>query len=144
PPNMKIFDSTATNVTVDITTMAKHCAAASTVSTRSNVYVSFDSLAEILCGPLAQPGMHVAMPESPKRAVNSSKWPKLSLNDFCMDYEIPEPFHDKLQKLCIQGPHTLCWISDDDLHQEGGLVLGELGTLHDAEQHWKNHCTWDN
>ncbi|KAH9975236.1 hypothetical protein BGW80DRAFT_1250856 [Lactifluus volemus] len=34
-------------------------------------------------------------------------------------------------------------ISDDDLRQEGGLALGELGTLRDAEQHWKNYFTWD-
>lgn len=124
--------------------MAKRRAAASTVSTGSNVYVSFDGLVELLRGPLAQPGMRAAVPESPKRAVNPSKWPKLSLEDFCMDYEIPDPLRDKLQKLCVQGPHALCWISDDDLRREGGLALGELETLRDAEQRWKNHCTWDN
>ena len=101
---MKIFDLTATNATADITTMAKRHAAASTVSTGSNVYVSFDGLAEILHGPLVQPGMHVAIPESLKRVVNPSKWLKMSLNDFCQEYEIPEPLHDKLQKLCVQGP----------------------------------------
>jgi hypothetical protein len=104
---MKIFDSTTTNMTTDITTMAKHHATASIISTGSNVYVSFDGLAELLRSPLAQPGMHVAVPESLKRAVNPSKWLKLSLEDFCMDYEIPDLLHDKLQKLCVQGPHAL-------------------------------------
>jgi hypothetical protein len=142
---MKIFNSAMTNATTDITTMAKRHAAASTVSTGSNVYVSFDGLVELLHGPLVQPGTAMHVPESPKtwRTVNPLKWLKMSLEDFCRDYEVPDSLHNKLQKLCIQGPHALCWISDNVLCQEGGLALSELGTLRDAEQCWKNYFTWD-
>ena len=83
-------------------------------------------------------------PDSPKKKrIDVTKWPKISLATFCKDYDIPDQLQHKLIKLCIQGPHALCWISDEDLRREGDLALGELGTLRDAEQCWKNHCTWD-
>jgi hypothetical protein len=150
---MKIFDSTATNSGADIATMARRRAAAATGATPatagSNVYVSFDGLAELLRGsqPLVPsttaPRLPVAAP-SPKKPIDVTKWPKMDLATFCDQFDIPNQLQNKLVNLCIQGPHALCWIKDQDLREEGGLALGELGTLRDAEQRWKNFCTWDN
>jgi len=67
----------------------------------------------------------------------------MDLLTFCECFEIPGGFCDKLLSLGIQGPHVLCFIKDEYLCTEGHLLLGELGTLRDAEEHWKNFCTWD-
>ena len=56
---------------------------------------------------------------------------------FCKHFDIPEILETKLQQLAIQGPHVLSWIKDDDLHGEGQLLLGELDTVHNAEQQWR-------
>jgi len=72
-----------------------------------------------------------------------TKWPKMDLATFCEQFELPGGFHDKLLALGVQGPHVLRFIKDEDLRAEGHLLLGELGTLCDAEECWKNHCTWD-
>jgi hypothetical protein len=148
---MKIFDSMATNAGADIATMAKRRAAATTAAAPtaagSNVYVSFDGLAELLRGsvplaPLMAAPLAAAPP--PRNPVNDiTKWPKMDLVTFCDQFEVPNQLRDKLVSLCIQGPHALCWIKDEDLRREGNLALGELGTLRDAEQRWKNFCSWD-
>ena len=143
-----MFDSTAINAGTDITTMAKHRAAATNAAAPttagSNIYVSFDGLAELLRGsvppPMAAP-LAAAPPQNPVNDI--TKWPKMDLATFCDQFEVPNQLRDKLVSLCIQGPHALCWIKDEDLRREGNLALGELGTLCDAEQRWKNFCSWD-
>jgi hypothetical protein len=67
----------------------------------------------------------------------------MDLTAFCEWFDIPGGLHNKLVGLGVQGPHVLHFIKDEDLHGEGNLLLGELGTLHDAEERWKNYCTWD-
>lgn len=119
----------------------------------SNVYVSFDGLAELLRGgPLAaQPhGPRDPLPAAPLPAVlqeqpknDATKWPKMDLVTFCARFDVPAQLQTKLVALCVQGPHSLAWIKDEDLRGEGGLMLGELGTLRDAEQRWKHYCSWD-
>lgn len=143
---MKIFDSTTTNAGADIATMARHQAAAATgaapTMAGSNVYVSFDGLAKLLHGSvLLAPSVAAPPPRNPVN--NITKWPKMDLMTFCDQFEVPNQLQDKLVKLCIQGPHALSWIKDEDLCGEGGLALGELGTLCDVEQRWKNFCSWD-
>ena len=78
-----------------------------------------------------------------KEPIDVSKWPKMDLATFCECFELPDNLHDKLHRLGVQGPHVLRFIKDEDLRAEGTLLLGELGTLHDAEECWKNLCTWD-
>ena len=146
---MKMFDSMVTNAGMDITTMAKHRAATAAASTTagSNVYMSFDGLAELLRGsvplapPLVSPLAAAPPPRNPEN--NITKWPKMDLATFCDQFEVPNQLWDRLVSLYIQGPHALCWIKDEDLCQEGNLALSELGTLCDAEQCWKNFCSWD-
>lgn len=67
----------------------------------------------------------------------------MDLASFCDQFDVPDQLQTKLANLCIQGPYVLPWIKDEDLHGEGGLMLAELGTLHNVEQCWKNFCSWD-
>lgn len=139
-----MFDVTTPNSNADIAAMAKRRAAASTASSGSNVYVSFDGLAEILRGPSAAVShLPATVPAPEQRPINVSKWPKMTLVTFCDRFELPAGLHDKLLALGVQGPHVLRFIKDEDLRVEGKLLLGELGTLRDAEERWKNFCTWE-
>ena len=156
PPNGKLFDPKTVNSNADITAMARRRAANSGAANAgsSNVYVSFDGLAELLRGgpvsvppqvgpvaPLAAPFAPANLQERPLNDV--SKWPKIDLATFCERFDIPDQLQAKLAALCVQGPHALGWIKDEDLRGEGGLMLGELGTLRDAEQRWKRYNSWD-
>lgn len=66
----------------------------------------------------------------------------MSLTACCECYEVTEQLKVKPIKLSVQGPQALCWIKDEDLCGEGGLLLGELGMLQDAEQQWKKFSEW--
>lgn len=111
------------------------------------MYVSFDGLAELLQGPLTVNTVNHELaqdaPAPAKALIDVMKWPKMDLDEFCEQYDLPVTLKEKLLVLGVQGPHTLGWIKDDDLCGEGHLLLGELGTLCDAEQRWKNTCSWD-
>jgi hypothetical protein len=127
--------------------MAKRRAATSAASQGSNVYVSFDGLAELLRGPSVAaphpPMLAPVVPRPEKLPIDISKWPKMDLVTFCERFDIPGSLRNKLFDLGVQGPHVLRFIKDEDLRAEGHLLLGELGTLRDAEERWKNYCTWD-
>ena len=126
--------------------MAKRRATASAAASGSggNVYVSFDGLADLLRGPaIRQETPSIPTTATTTKTIDVTKWPKMDLQTFCQQFEIPEILETKLQMLAIQGPHVLSWIKDEELRGEGQLALGELGTLRDAEQRWRNYCTWD-
>jgi len=90
--------------------MAKQCAT-TTASHGSNVYFSFDGLAELLQGPLVatlhQPIPAPAAPVPEKQPIDVLKWPKMDLLTFCERFKIPGGLCDKLLSLGIQGPHVL-------------------------------------
>lgn len=149
PPNMKLFDATTVNSGADVASMAKRHAAAATSNSGSNVYVSFDGLVELIRGehtPGAwaqnQPASTVTAAAPPKLTSEVSKWPKMDLATFCDDFNLPHEVQEKLCKLGVQGPHALRFIKDDDLRGEGQFMIGEVGTLHDAEERWVNHCSF--
>jgi hypothetical protein len=124
--------------------MAKRRAAMVGASSGSTVYVNFDGLAELLRGPPSvnrEPAPAIPVPA--KAPIDVTKWPKMDLAEFCERYDLSAALKEKLLALGVQGPHVLCWIKDVDLRGEGHLLLGELGTLRDAEQRWKNTCSWD-
>jgi len=98
-----------------------------------NIHLSFDGLAELLTGIKKTN----AVP-SPKKAADYSHMPKLELVEFCEYYGISAALKLKLEAICVDGPHALCWISNEALRTEGKLAIGELATLRDAEQRWKN------
>ena len=123
--------------------MAK-CRATASAGSGGNVYVSFDGIADLLCCPaIRQETPSIPTTATTTKTIDVTKWPKMDLQTFCQQFEIPEILETKLQMLAIQGPHVLSWIKDEELRGEGQLALGELGTLRDAEQRWRNYCTWD-
>ena len=142
PPPTKLFDPTAANSSADLTTMARHQAAATTAGSAPNNSISFDSLAELLHGPTNKtPGPAPTVP-AVHVAIDYSDIPAMSLAAFCERYMVPDQLKEKLIKLSVQGPQALCWIKDEELRGESGLLLGELGTLQDAEQRWKKFSEW--
>ena len=142
PPPTKLFNLTAANSSADLTRMARHRAAATTACSTPNISISFDGLTELLCGPTNKtPGPAPTMP-AVHVATDYSDIPAMSLAAFCEHYMVLDQLKEKLIKLSIQGPQALCWIKDEELQGEGGLLLGELGTLRDAEQRWKKFSEW--
>lgn len=62
--------------------------------------------------------------------------PKISLDEFCLAYEISDSIKQKLEKAKITGPHALNHLKDDVLIGMVGLDLGELGDLRHAQEGW--------
>jgi len=142
PPPTKLFDPAAANASSDLATLARCWATATTTSSTQNISISFDSLAELLRGPTNK--VPAPAPTIPAMCVATdySDIPPMTLAAFCERYGVPEQLKAKLIKLGVEGPQALCWIKDVDLRGEGGLLLGELGTLQDAEQQWKKFSEW--
>ena len=111
-----MFDSTVTNAGMDIATMAKHRAATAAASTMagSNVYMSFDGLAELLRGsvplapPLAAPLAAAPPPRNPENDI--TKWPKMDLTTFCDQFEVPNQLQDKTSRSLY--PRSSCSLLD--------------------------------
>ena len=142
PPPTKLFDPTAANAGSDLATMARRRAAATTTSSAQNISISFDGLTELLRGPTNK--ITTPAPTAPATPATTDycNIPTMTLTAFCERYAVPEQLKKKLINLGVQGPQALCWIKDEDLRGEGGLLLGELGTLRDAEQRWKKFSEW--
>ena len=142
PPPTKLFDPTAANAGSDLAMMARHRAAATTTSSTQNISISFDGLAELLRGPTNKITTPAPTAPATPATTDYSNIPAMTLAAFCERYAVPEQLKKKLIDLGVQGPQALCWIKDEDLRGEGGLLLGELGTLRDAEQRWKKFSEW--
>ena len=142
PPPTKLFDPTAANAGSDLATMARCRAAATTTSSAQNISISFDGLAELLRGPTNKITTPAPTAPATPAITDYSNIPAMTLAAFCERYAVPEQLKKKLIDLGVQGPQALCWIKDEDLRGEGGLLLGELGTLRDAEQRWKKFSEW--
>ncbi|KAF9034592.1 hypothetical protein BJ165DRAFT_1409884 [Panaeolus papilionaceus] len=154
PLTGKLFDPTNANSNADVSAMAvRHQGASlsSNSTTGSNVYVSFDGLADLLCGSVSGSGSnsgsgsHCASSLAPTAPTTNAqaKCPKMALAKFCKVYDVPDQIHEKLALISVQGPHALSFIKDEDLcPPHGDLLVGELGMLQDAELHWK--FAWDN
>ncbi|KAG1724745.1 uncharacterized protein EDB91DRAFT_1001316, partial [Suillus paluster] len=62
--------------------------------------------------------------------------PKLNLQSFTTWFGLLRQLHDKLEVIHLDGPHLLHLVSNEQLQTEGGLSLGEITVLCDAEEHW--------
>ena len=58
----------------------------------------------------------------------------MMLDDFCSLYKLADNIKAKRDIIHIAGPHVLCLVSDSDLRDPGGLDVGEVATVCDAEQ----------
>ena len=142
PPLTKLFDPTAANAGSNLAMMAHHRATATTTSSTQNISITFDGLTELLHGPTNKITTPAPTAPATPATTDYSNIPPMTLTAFCERYSVPEQLKKKLINLSVQGPQALCWIKDEDLRGEGGLLLGELGTLQDAEQRWKKFSEW--
>jgi len=62
--------------------------------------------------------------------------PKMSLGDFCDKFNLSIFILEKLDTLKITGPHALQFISNQHLVKHGGMDIGELADVRDAQQRW--------
>ncbi|KAJ7584275.1 hypothetical protein C8J56DRAFT_1089833 [Mycena floridula] len=69
---------------------------------------------------------------------NPALVPKIDLDTFCMRFELSDEIRMKLAFLKITGPHTLRYINNNELRIDGGLELGEVRDVRDAEERWLN------
>ena len=65
----------------------------------------------------------------------------MRLDSFCDTYDLSNAIKDKLIAIHIAGPHTLRLITDTDLRAEGGLSVGELASVRDAQLRWSHDAT---
>ncbi|KAK1226840.1 hypothetical protein PQX77_010144 [Marasmius sp. AFHP31] len=89
-------------------------------------------------GALRARSLKRATSESVKRPPMSSRSeipPKLSLDDFCEQYQLSANLKEKLNGMRIPGPHVLRLIKQDTL--ESNLEIGEFAELRDAEERWR-------
>lgn len=112
------------------------------------ITVNFPGFAEIfrqpnapaLAGPLVPlpipNGEAPAAPHPPQR--RQPPLPPMILDPFCATYELSDAIKDKLIAIHITGPHVLRLISDTDLRGEGGLSVGELASVRDAQLRWSH------
>jgi hypothetical protein len=57
-----------------------------------------------------------------------------------------EAIFSKLQIFDVTGPHTLHFLTNDDLHKDGGFSAAQVADICDAEYQWcnKNNPLTDN
>lgn len=60
----------------------------------------------------------------------------MMLDDFCSLYKLAGDIKAKLDMIHIAGPHVLHLVSDSDLRNSGGLDVGEVATVRNAQQRW--------
>ena len=56
--------------------------------------------------------------------------------DFCNKFDLSIYILQKLDTLKITGPHALWFITNQHLVEFGGLDIGELADVQDAQEHW--------
>jgi hypothetical protein len=134
PPNTKIFDAAFTGNTTDTATLAKR---------RSIVQqppiVNFEGLVDVLkhLNPaLQQPLPALQQPLPVSNPPHNCPPPKISVHVFCARFDLSPAIEAKLGGINVTGPHLLRLIDDTALQTEGGLDLGELAGVRDAEERW--------
>jgi hypothetical protein len=61
---------------------------------------------------------------------------KMRLSNFCDRFDLSIFILEKLDALKVTGPHALRFVSDTQLVEKGGLDIGELVDVRDAQEHW--------
>jgi hypothetical protein len=124
--------------TDDIALLAKRRMAQNRDAAAPAITVNFPGFADIFRAPNAPPLGPAEPPlaasvNSPHRRV---PLPPMELEDFCRQFNLSYELRAKLNVIHITGPHVLRLVSDADLRGEGGLSVGELASVRDAQQRW--------
>lgn len=142
PPNSKIFDPTdRSDDEDDISALAwrqRAQLAGRNHNNQSNITVNFMGLAELIwpSSPSKNPSGNI---KTNLKAIP----PKLNLQSFTTWIGLSVQLCNKLEAIYLDGPHLLRLVSNEQLRAEGGLSLGELTVLWDAEERWKEgHESW--
>ena len=78
--------------------------------------------------------------EAPHPPWHQAPLPPMKLDSFHTACNLSDAIKDKLVTIQIAGPHVLWLITDTDLQGEGGLSVGKLALVRDAQHRW-NHYT---
>jgi len=60
----------------------------------------------------------------------------MTLADFCEKFDLSVFILQKLDVLHVTGPHALRFISNQQLVEVGGMDIGELADVRDAQERW--------
>jgi len=70
------------------------------------------------------------------RPIRAALVPKMKLEDFCDRFDLSVIILQKLDTLKVTGPHALRFVSDAQLVENGGMDIGELADVRDAQERW--------
>jgi hypothetical protein len=70
------------------------------------------------------------------RSICAALVPKMKLEDFCDWFDLLVIILQKLNILKVTGPHALHFVSDAQLVGIGGMDIGELADVRDAQERW--------
>jgi len=70
------------------------------------------------------------------RPIRAALVPKMKLEDFCDRFDLSVIILQKLDILKVTGPHALRFVSDAQLVGIGGMDIGELADVRDAQERW--------
>lgn len=101
--------------------------------------MNFPGFADIFRAPNAAPIATLPVPVNSLR--HRAPPPPMTLEDFCCLYKLASDLKSKLDAIHIAGPHVLRLVSDTDLRGSGGLDVGELASVRDAQQRWIHALT---
>jgi hypothetical protein len=97
----------------------------------------FKGLAGLLQHNTAPPQSTPAFVQSLPCMTRAALVPKISLVDFCNKFDLSICILEKLDTLKITRPHALQFISNQHLVKHGGMDIGELADVRDAQEHWR-------
>jgi hypothetical protein len=60
----------------------------------------------------------------------------MTLVDFCEKFNLSIFILQKLNVLHVTGPHALWFITNQQLVEVGGMDIGQLADVCDAQEHW--------
>jgi hypothetical protein len=144
PPNSKLFDPTNRQNTDDVNLLASRWLSqvrSTTGQAQAPISVSFPGFAELLLqSRTPATSVPVTTEPGPLATVPASRLlPPMELFIFCDRDHLSHDVRVKLDAIQVTGPHLLSLISDADLRGEGGLSIGELASVRDAQMRWKHH-----
>ena len=148
PPNSKIFGPPCHRCHGgDVALLAKRRLAQNREAAAPAITVNFPGFADIFRAPNTPeiPAAVNAVARAPA-AIDSVRQrapppPPMMLDNFCRLYKLADDIKAKLDIIHIAGPHVLRLVSDSDLRDSGGLDVGEVATVRDAEQRWAHALT---
>jgi hypothetical protein len=144
PPNTKLFDPEYRNDPDTALLLRRHhglVAADQNAPATPNIVIqnNFEGLAGLLLQ--CNPALPASVPNSTQSAPRMTRAalalvPKMTLVDFCEKFNLSVFILQKLNVLHVTGPHALRFISNQQLVEVGGMDIGQLADVRDAQEHW--------